>query len=232
MNYMKDNYIEITNLTKKIAGNIVLNNINLSLEKGKIYGFRGKNGSGKTMLFRAICGLITSSIGTVKVNNKIIGEDISFPESIGILIEHPGFLNDLTGYKNLKYLADIKRQIGDNEIKEALKKVGLDPEDKRKYKKYSLGMKQRLGIAQAIMERPELIILDEPTNGLDSDGVMLLNEIILDMKKENKIVLIANHDKEELEMIADEIYRIDKGEICQHYIVKEKNDEKKEICIS
>ena len=210
---MKEAYIDIKNINKTIGNNVVLDNISISLEKGKIYGFRGKNGSGKTMLFRAICGLINVDSGEIIIDNKVLGKDISFPNSLGVLIEYPGFLDNLTGFRNLKYLAEIKGIISDKYIEEAIKKVGLDPKDTRKFKKYSLGMKQRLGIAQAIMEDPELIILDEPTNALDIDGVRLINDIILDMKSKGKTILIANHDKEELESVADKILFVDRGRI-------------------
>lgn len=210
---MKEAYIDIKNINKTIGNNVVLDNISISLEKGKIYGFRGKNGSGKTMLFRAICGLINVDSGEIIIDNKVLGKDISFPNSLGVLIEYPGFLDNLTGFRNLKYLAEIKGIISDKDIEEAIKKVGLDPKDTRKFKKYSLGMKQRLGIAQAIMEDPELIILDEPTNALDIDGVKLINDIILDMKSKGKTILIANHDKEELESVADKILFVDRGRI-------------------
>ena len=215
---MGDIYIQIKNVSKKIRNDLVLEKINLDLEKGKIYGFRGKNGSGKTMLFRAISGLIKTTEGEIIVNNKVLGKDISFPESLGVLIEHPGFLGELTGFKNLKYLSEIKGIISDKEIEEAIEKVGLDPKDKRKYRKYSLGMKQRLGIAQAIMENPDLIILDEPTNALDADGVELINKVILELKSQGKTILIANHDKEELEAVADEIILVDRGRIIKEGI--------------
>ncbi len=213
---MKNLYIEIKNVSKTIKNNVVLDKINIKLEKGKIYGLRGKNGSGKTMLFRAICGLINVDEGEIIIDNKIIGKDISFPENLGVLIEYPGFLPNLTGFKNLKYLADIKRIISKKDIEVAMEKVGLDPKDNRIYKKYSLGMKQRLGIAQAIMEDPDLIILDEPSNSLDLDGVKLINDIILEFKKQGKTILIANHDKEELENIADDILLMDRGKIIKN----------------
>lgn len=219
---MEKYYVEIKKLTKEIKGNLILSDINLKLERGKIYGFKGKNGSGKTMLFRAICGLIKATEGEITVDGKVMGKDISFPENLGVLIEYPGFLPNFTGFKNLKYLADINGKIGEEEIKEAIRKVGLDPEDKRKFKKYSLGMKQRLGIAQAIMENPDLVILDEPTNALDADGVNLINSIIKDLKKQNKLILLANHDKEEIEGISDEIYTIQLGKITDHQVLQEK----------
>lgn len=209
-------YVEVKNLKKIIKGNVILSDINLSLNRGMVYGFKGKNGSGKTMLFRAISGLIRATEGEIVVNGKKVGSDISFPESLGVLIEYPGFLPDFNGFKNLKYLADINKKIDDVKIKSTLKAVGLDPDDKRKFKKYSLGMKQRLGIAQAIMENPDLIILDEPTNALDDDGVELINNIILELKKQNKVVLISNHDSEEMESVVDEIYTIKGGRLAGH----------------
>lgn len=213
------NFVEIKSFKKIISGNVILSDINLSFKRGRVYGFKGKNGSGKTMLFRAVCGLIRPTEGKVIVNGRTLGNEVSFPENTGVLIEYPGFLPGFTGFKNLKYLADINGKIGIRAIKHAIKMVGLDPEDKRKFKKYSLGMKQRLGIAQAIMEDPELIILDEPTNALDTDGVKQLNDIIIDLKKKNKTILISNHDKEELAMMADEIYTIESGKIIDHVIL-------------
>ena len=182
--------VELINLNKTIKGKEILNNINLTLEKGKVYGFFGRNGSGKTMLFRAICGLIKPTSGEIRVNGKRLHKEISFPESVGVIIESPGFWNYYTGFENLKVLAGIKNKLTDNEIKKALEKVGLNPEDKRTFKKYSLGMKQRLAIAQAIMEKPDLIILDEPTNALDEEGINLVRNIILEEK--GKISKSAN----------------------------------------
>lgn len=210
---MENLYLKMDNVSKSINKNIILENINLNFERGKIYGIRGRNGSGKTMLFRAICGLITIDEGKITINNKILGKEISLPESVGVLIEYPGFLDNFDGYNNLKYLADIKGIVGENEIKLTMKKVGLDPEDKRKFKKYSLGMKQRLGIAQAIMENPDLLLLDEPTNALDVEGVKLINEIILDLKQQQKTIIITNHKLDELEGLVDELITIDAGKI-------------------
>jgi len=156
--------IKIEDYTKTIGRAQILDNVNMELEGGKIYGFKGKNGSGKTMLMRAICGLILPTFGRVLIDGEEIGKDRSFPKSVGALLENPAFLNGYTGFKNLKMIADIKGIIGDEEIKEILTRVGLDPEDKRTYKKYSLGMKQKLGIAAAVMEKSDIIILDEPIN--------------------------------------------------------------------
>lgn len=220
---MGKEYVEISNYKKVIKGNTILSDINLKFQRGKVYGFKGKNGSGKSMLFRAISGLIKATEGEVMINGKKIGRDISFPENLGLLIEYPGFLSDFTGFQNLKYLADINKKIDDNKIKNTLEAVGLDPEDKRKFKKYSLGMKQRLGVAQAVMENPDIIILDEPTNALDIDGVELINKIILELRNQNKLILISNHDKEEMEMIADEIYTIHEAKITDHVVLRKEN---------
>ena len=152
----------------------VLKNINLTLESGKVIGLKGKNGSGKTMLMRAISGLILPTSGKVYINDKELGRQISFPPSIGILIENPSFISNYTGFKNLKILASIQNRISDDEIRDAIRTVGLDPDDKRTFKKYSLGMKQRLGIAAAIMERPDIVILNEPINALDEAGAGLI----------------------------------------------------------
>ncbi|ADY54481.1 ABC transporter related protein [Syntrophobotulus glycolicus DSM 8271] len=211
-------FIEIIDLNKIVKGNEILKNINLSLEKGKIYGFCGRNGSGKTMLFRAICGLIKPTSGEVRMNNKVLHKDISFPESVGAIIESPGFWNDYTGYTNLKTLAAIKNIISDTDIKNSLKKVGLNPEDRRTYKKYSLGMKQRLGIAQAIMEKPDLIILDEPTNALDKEGVLMVRNLLLEEKARGATILIASHNPQDIEILADHIYEMRDGELFSDHI--------------
>lgn len=158
--------IKISGLSKSIKGNKVLDNISMELESGNIYGLQGKNGSGKTMLMRVICGLVYPERGEINIDGKILGKDISFPQSVGVLIENPSFLSNYTAFENLKLLAAIKGEIKDDEIKKAIMDVGLNPQDRKKYKKFSLGMKQRLGIACAIMEHPDLIILDEPFNAL------------------------------------------------------------------
>lgn len=206
-------YIEIRNLYKKIKGVTVLENINIKFSKGKIYGLQGKNGSGKTMLMRAICGLIIPTEGTVNINGEILHKDISFPKSLGALIENPAFLANYTGSQNLKLLSSVNGKVSDNEITSALKSVGLDPNDKRVYKKYSLGMKQRLGIACAIMGSPEIIVLDEPINALDESGVMQIRDILLQIKSNGAIIILACHDKNELELLSDEIIKMECGRI-------------------
>lgn len=200
--------IEATNLIKRIKGNVILDNISLQLEKGQIHGFYGPNGSGKSMLFRAFTGLIRPTSGEVRLFGKKLGEDMAFPESVGLIIENVGFWKDFTGYENLKMLADIKKQIGPEEIRQAIRRVGLDPDDKKKYGKYSLGMKQRLAIAQAIMEKPELIILDEPTNALDSEGIEQIRQLILEEKERGATVCIASHNREDLKALCDDFYQI------------------------
>lgn len=215
--------IKITELTKKIGKSVVLDNINLEFKGGKIYGLRGKNGSGKTMLMRSICGLILPTDGKILINDKVLGKDMSFPESIGILIENPAFIDNFSGYRNLKALADINKLITEDEVKEIIKKVGLNPDDKKKYKKYSLGMKQRLGIAAAVMEKPEIILLDEPINALDESGVKEIGNLLFELKSEDRIIIVACHDREELEYLSDEIIEISNGKVCSSYKCDERN---------
>ena len=216
--------LQIKNYTKKIGKSTVLSDINIELESGKIYGLKGKNGSGKTMLMRAICGLIYATAGEIVIDNKVLGKDMSFPDSIGILIENPAFLNDYSGFDNLKMLASIKGLITDDEINDVILKVGLDPDDKKKYKKYSLGMKQKLGIAAAIMEKPDIIILDEPINAIDEEGVSNIRDILNELKEEDRIIIIACHDKEELFYLSDEIIEIESGVIRKRYFADEVNN--------
>ncbi len=203
----------INNVTKKIKHREVLRNINLNLESGNIYGFKGVNGSGKTMLMRLICGLILPTEGEVLIDNKMLGKDISFPESVGLLLEYPSFVNGYTGFKNLKMIASLKNKATDEDIKNAMTKVGLDPNDTRKFKSYSLGMKQKLGIACAIMENPELLILDEPFNALDEKSVENVKKIIKEYKSDDRIIILSCHDKEELNELSNEIIDIYEGEI-------------------
>ncbi len=205
--------IEIINYTKNLSHNCVLNNISLTLESGHIYGFTGKNGSGKTMLMRAVCGLITPSSGEVRIDGKVLGRDISFPESVGVLIENPGFTSSFSGFKNLKFLAQIQNRINDEDIKSAMENVGLDPEDKKSFRKYSLGMKQKLGIAAAIMEKPKLLILDEPFNALDEETVNKIRGIIKSYKSKDHIVILSCHDRDEIDSLCDMIIEIKSGAI-------------------
>jgi ABC-2 type transport system ATP-binding protein len=205
--------VEFKNVSKKLKEKLILSDITFSLEAGKIYGFYGHNGSGKSMLFRAIAGLIRPTSGEVIVFGKRIGVDVSFPEDLGLIIETVGFWPHYTGFENLKTLASIKNTISDDDIKDSIIRVGLDPYEKRSYSKYSLGMKQRLGIAQAIMEKPNLILLDEPTNALDEDGVKLVTNIINEEVERGATVLITNHNKEELKLLCSKFFKMNDGKI-------------------
>lgn len=207
--------IDIKDMTKIINGVVVLEDINCSFESEKIYGLSGKNGSGKTMLMRTICGLVVPTKGSVNINGLLLHKDISFPPSVGVLIEKPSFISDYNGFQNLKILSRIKNIISDTEIIQVLYDVGLAPHDKKPYRKYSLGMKQRLGIACAIMEHPNIILLDEPTNALDENGVSLVRNILIKEKKRGAIIILACHDKEELEYISDTVILMEEGRICK-----------------
>lgn len=202
---------ELKNVSKTIKGKEILKDVSISLEKGKVYGFVGANGSGKSMLFRAIAGLIKPSTGEVNVFGKVLHQDVSFPESISLILEKPGFLEQYSGFDNLKFLADIQRKISSEQIKAAISRVGLDPEDKRGVKAYSLGMKQKLAIAQAIMEEPDLLLLDEPMNGLDEDSVPKVYEIIREENKRGATVLLTSHHRIDIETLCDEVYQVNEG---------------------
>ena len=203
--------IELKEVVKDIKGKRIIDHVTLHLESGKITGLKGVNGSGKTMLMRLISGLITPTSGSITINGKQLGKDITFPDSVGILIENPAFLDTYSGFDNLKMLASIQNRIGEEQIRAILAKVGLDPQDKKKYRKYSLGMKQRLGIAAAVMENPDIIILDEPTNALDSDGVEMLKEILHEHRERGALLLISCHDLATLKELSDEMYLMESG---------------------
>lgn len=206
--------ILVTQATKSLKKRFVLDNVNLELEQGGIYGFFGPNGSGKTMLFRAICGLIYLDAGSVSVFGEKI-ENKRFPKDLGLVIESVGFWNEFTGIENLKFLASIKQKINDQEITQVLERVGLDPKDSRSYKKYSLGMKQRLAIAQAIMERPNLLVLDEPTNALDEDGIQAVHQIIREENQRGCTVLIASHNKADLDLLCQRKFKMTEGRLSE-----------------
>ncbi len=205
--------IDIKDYTKTIKKKTILENINLSFESGKIYGLHGRNGSGKTMLLRAICGLILPTQGSVSIDGKIIGKDIEFPDSVGIIIESMSMLPEYSGYDNLKILAKIKKIATDDDIRTAMNAVGLDPDNKKRVGTYSLGMKQKLNIAQAIMEKPELYLLDEPTNALDEGTVNDIRDLLLSLKKDGALIIIASHNKEDLSVLCDEVIKINEGQI-------------------
>lgn len=204
-------YIEITHITKKFGEETVLHDIDVVMERGKTYGFSGNNGSGKTVLMKCICGFLPVTSGTIKVGGKRIGIEIDFPESIGVIIETPGFLPNLTGLQNLKILAGLKNQISEKEIRKAIKSAGLDSDLKKAVSQYSLGMRRRLGIAQAIMENPEFLILDEPFNGLDKHGVLDIRSLLLELKEKGKTIILASHNSEDIRILCDQVYEMDGG---------------------
>lgn len=206
-------YIVLSNINKNFRGTQVLQDINLELGKGKCYGFTGINGSGKTMLLRIIAGLVIPTSGKVKIGEDVLHENISFPKNMGLIIEHAAFLDHLSGFDNLLALAKINNKIGKNEIIRTMSLLSLNFKNKTPVKKYSLGMKQRLSIAQAIMEKPELIILDEPFNGLDEDGVTVVRNILLNLKAEGKTLIITSHNKEDIDMLCDVVYKLENGKI-------------------
>ena len=203
--------IIIENLSKTIKNNKILDNVNLTFESGHVYGLVGRNGSGKTMLLRAICGLIFPDSGKVIIDGKQLHKDISFPESCGIIIENTDLLPNFSAFDNLKMLSEIKNTANDNMIKSAIKSVGLDPDSKKKVKTFSLGMKQRLSIAQTLFEDPDILLLDEPTNALDEDGVNDVRRILLERKKKNKLIIIASHNKEDISLLSDTVISVSNG---------------------
>lgn len=205
--------IELKHVTKRIKERTVLDDVSIFLDAGKTYGIRGINGSGKTMLMRAVCGLIYLTSGEVLVEGKTLGKELSFPKSLGLLIENPAFLEAYTGRQNLEFLASLNQRAGRNEIDEAMSKVGLCPSDRRKYRKYSLGMKQRLGIAAAIMENPKILVLDEPLNALDRAGISLFDTIMQEEKEKGKLIILSCHDERKLEEYADVILTMENGRI-------------------
>ena len=206
--------IRIENLNKKIKGSVILDDISLTMTPGRIYGLRGKNGCGKTMLMRAICGLLIPDGGHIYIDDEELHRDIKFPRSIGALIENPSFLPQYTGFRNLRLLAKLMGGISDDDVRYAIERTGLDPDDKRVYRKYSLGMKQKLGIANAIMGEPDVIVLDEPINALDEESVENIKKELLKLRDGGSLIIPACHDREELEYLCDEIYEMKDGRIC------------------
>ena len=206
--------IVLEHVTKRIHKNIVLRDIDMTFQEGIVYGLRGYNGSGKTMLLRIISGLIRPTNGRICIDGQILGKDMDFPSSMGVLIENPAFLDDFSGKENLEMIMSINKVIDENRLMGSLNEVGLTQSKDLKYKKYSLGMKQRLGIAAAFMEKPKLILLDEPTNALDEEGIQMLEKLINEMRDNNRIIIIASHEKDFLNKIADIVYLMDKGSIC------------------
>ncbi|WP_251207389.1 ATP-binding cassette domain-containing protein [Acetatifactor aquisgranensis] len=201
------------NLSKRFKGNVVLNNVNLELHFGNIYGFIGANGSGKSVFFKTICGFLKADRGTITIDDRVIGKDIDFLPDLGVLIEKPGFIENYTQFENLRYLAQINKIIDDNDIIAALKVVGLNPDNKEKVKNFSLGMRQRLAIAQAIMEDQKIIILDEPFNGLDKQGVARIKRLLLKLKSPDRLILLTSHISGDIEELSDYIFEFSAGKI-------------------
>lgn len=206
-------YIYVNHVTKKFKEATVLRDVNVEFNKGEIHGLIGRNGSGKTMLMKCICGLVPITSGTIIINQKQIGKDIQIPDNIGAIIETPGFLPSYSGYHNLLFLSKIKGIISRDQIKQSIRKVGLNPEDKKPVGKYSLGMRQRLGLAQAIMENPELLILDEPMNGLDKEGVSDMRTLLLELKRQGKTIILASHSAEDIDVLCDGVSEMEHGKL-------------------
>lgn len=205
------NIISVKNLSKDFGQERVLHSVTRDFEKGRIHGIVGNNGSGKTVLMKCICGFLIPTEGEVIVNGKRVGKDVDFPPGLGLIIETPGFLPNMTGVKNLEILASLNKKIGLEEIAAAIRRVGLDPLMKKPVGKYSLGMRQRLGIAQAIMENPSLLILDEPLNGLDKHGVREMRQLIKGLKEQGKTILLASHNQGDIDELCDTVCEMDAG---------------------
>ena len=205
--------VVLENVSKTFKDKTVLQPLDLTIETGKITGFIGRNGSGKTVLFKLICGLMLPTTGTVTVDGVQIGKERDFAPDAGVLIETPSFISYESGLRNLRDLAAIQKKITVEQVKDAIRLVGLDPDDKKRVGKYSLGMRQRLGIAQAIMENPSLIILDEPMNGLDKEGVEDMRTLFAKLRDEGRTILLASHTAEDIDILCDSVYELDKGAI-------------------
>lgn len=203
--------IKLNEVTKKIKGTTIIDHVTMELTSACVYGLCGYNGSGKTMLMRLIAGLIYPTSGTVTINGNVLGKEIDFPESIGLLLENPAFLGEHTAFQNLLLLTGIRHTTSEQMIKETLYRVGLDADNPKPYQKYSLGMKQRLGIAAAIVERPDLVLLDEPTNALDTEGVDMLKAIVREERERGALIVLASHDGNFLESVSDRICRVENG---------------------
>lgn len=207
--------IRVSNATKVIKGRTVLDGVSLDLSRGGVYGFLGINGSGKTMLFRAIAGLIHLTTGSVEVFGKTIGRDCDYPPNLGLSLDTTGFWEDRTALSNLTFLASIRGVVGEPKARHALERVGLDPYDKRKVSAFSMGMRQRLSLAQAVMEAPELLILDEPTNALDADGVDMVAKLIGEERARGCTVLVSCHNEPKVEALFDQTFRLYEGRLTE-----------------
>ncbi len=205
--------IKVENISKSFAGRKVLDNVSLEIEQGSICGLVGRNGSGKTVLMKCICGFLTPDSGSIRIRDRNQTRKQNVSGNMGIIIESPGFLEQESACRNLLYLARLRGLIGKSEVKEAIRQVGLSPDDRKKVKKYSMGMRQRLGIAQAIMEKPDILLLDEPMNGLDEQGVTDMRTLFLSLKENGVTILLASHNAEDIALLCDNVYRIDGGKI-------------------
>lgn len=207
------NAIVIRDCTKKLNDVRVLDTVNAEFTSGVAYGIVGKNGSGKSMLFKAICGFVRLDSGMIFVNEQVVGKDIDFPQDIGFVIESPGFIEETSGLQNLRILASIRERITDDQVCASMNLVGLDPDDRKAVKKYSTGMRQRLAIAQALMEDPPILILDEPFNGIDKKGVTKIQEILLDQKQKGKMLLLSSHLPDDIALICDRVFEMEEGRL-------------------
>lgn len=210
---MEESMISVNGVWKSFRRQIVLQDVNAVFEKGKIHGIVGRNGSGKTVLLKCICGLLEPTRGEITVNGKIVGKDVDFPQEIGFIIDTPGFLKNYSGYKNLKYLASIRGKADDAAVRSFLSLVGLDPKDRKPVGKYSMGMRQRLGFAQALMEEPDILILDEPMNGLDRHGVEDMHRLLKQLRENGKTILLASHNRYDIDDLCDTVSEIDGGRL-------------------
>jgi len=208
---MSEECIVVRKATKKFKETTALSDVSITFERGRIHGIIGRNGSGKTVLMKAICGFIRLTGGEILVEGKRIGKDIDVPKNIGMIIETPGFLPNYSGYMNLKLLASIQHKTSKEKIRETIKRVGLDPDSRKHVGKYSMGMRQRLGLAQAIMEDPDILILDEPMNGLDNRGVADMREILMQLRDAGKTILLASHSAEDISILCDTVCQMDAG---------------------
>ena len=214
--------VKVEGLSKEFRGEMILQDVNITLERGKIYGLVGMNGSGKTVFMKCLCGFLKPTTGKVTVDGKEVGKEIDFPQDLGLMIETPGFIPYMSGKSNLKNLALIRNQIGNYEIEEAMRSVGLDPNLKKHVSKYSLGMRQRLGIAQAIMEHPRLLVLDEPFNGLDVQGVEDMRKLFSRLAGEGVMILLASHYDEDIRTLCEDVYLVR-----DHHVTKKEKEETK-----
>ena len=215
--FSMEKVIEVTNISKTFSGRKVLDNVSISVQRGSICGLVGRNGCGKTVLMKCICGFIVPEIGRIKLFGKKVSRKKMPTDNMGIIIENPGFMEDETAMKNLQYLAKLNNHIEKKQVEKTIIRVGLDPKEKKKVKNYSLGMRQRLAIAQAIMEEQDVIILDEPMNGLDIEGVKQVRQLLLELKNEGKTILLASHNSEDIRHLCDKVYRMDAGKIIDKY---------------